>query len=203
MEKSEFLKKRITFIGITLVVIVGLILGFVSFGEDGSTKAFEKFIKNFKDRKFEESFKYVAESENKNLLGSYIQNDITNLSEEISNKIFEFTYNVVETVEEGNNSKIRVKFNYYNLMDGYQSALDEFLTRALDFENLDNLYNKENIDNILITHIKKLKLEEKELEIDLIKDKDWKIILDEEFLEILTGNSIKLITILKENSIEK
>lgn len=203
MEKSELLKKRITIVGIALVVIVGMILGFVSFGGDGSAKSFEKFIENFKERKFEESFKYLEDNEYKNLLESYIQKYITNLSEEISNKIFNFTYNIVETVEEGNNSKIIVKFNYYNLMDGYQMALDEFLTRALDFENLDNLYNKENIDNILITHIKKLKPKEKEMEIGLIKDKDWKIILNGEILEVLTGNSIKLINTLKENSIEK
>ena len=64
---------------------------------------------------------------------------------------------------------------------------------------MDNLYSVEYITNLLIEHINKLEKQEKNLEIEVIKDKDWKLVMNRELTEILTANSIKFIDSVKEN----
>ena len=126
-------------------------------------------------------------------------NELGKLNKAIIDKIFDFTYEIGEVNEEGESVKVNVNFKYFELLKAYEGALNDFLTKSLDFENLDNLYSVEYITNLLIEHINKLEKQEKNLEIEVIKDKDWKLVMNRELTEILTANSIKFIDSVKEN----
>ena len=129
------------------------------------------------------------------------ENELGKLNKVMLDKIFDFTYEIgeVNENEDGESVKVNVNFKYFDLLKAYEGALNDFLTKSLDFENLDNLYSVEYITNLLIEHINKLEKQEKNLGIEVIKDKDWKLVMNRELTEILTANSIKFIDSVKEN----
>ena len=83
-------------------------------------------------------------------------NELGKLNKAIIDKIFDFTYEIGEVNEDGESVKVNVNFKYFELLKAYEGALNDFLTKSLDFENLDNLYSVEYITNLLIEHINKL-----------------------------------------------
>ena len=190
------------------LVVISVLFVFVSCGFNNHTKVIEKFLTNFKNQKFTESYVYLMDNEESSIFKGYMEtvinsqnsdNELGKLNKAIIDKIFDFTYEIGEVNEEGESVKVNVNFKYFELLKAYEGALNDFLTKSLDFENLDNLYSVEYITNLLIEHINKLEKQEKNLEIEVIKDKDWKLVMNRELTEILTANSIKFIDSVKEN----
>ncbi len=168
----------------------------------------EKFLENYKDKNLQESYKYLFDNDNSTIFKNHLENimssenlknEFSDLSNLIVEKIFDFKYEISDEIKEGEKLKFNVKLSYFNLPLAYESALHEFLAKSLDFDNVDNLYKAEYISELLINHVKKLKPEEKNLDIEVVKDKNWKILITKEISDVLTGNSIKLIDILKAN----
>lgn len=206
MQRMCILKKNIAF----FLVVISVLFVFVSCGFNKHTKVIEKFLTNFKNQKLTESYVYLTDNEESSIFKGYMEtvinsqnsdNELGKLNKEMMDKIFDFTYEIgeVNENEDGESVKVNVNFKYFDLLKAYEGALNDFLTKSLDFENLDNLYSVEYITNLLIEHINKLEKQEKSLEIEVIKDKDWKIVMNRELTEILTANSIKFIDSVKEN----
>ena len=204
MQRMCILKKNIAF----FLVVISVLFVFVSCGFNNHTKVIEKFLTNFKNQKFTESYVYLMDNEESSIFKGYMEtvinsqnsdNELGKLNKAIIDKIFDFTYEIGEVNEEGESVKVNVNFKYFELLKAYEGALNDFLTKSLDFENLDNLYSVEYITNLLIEHINKLEKQEKNLGIEVIKDKDWKLVMNIELTEILTANSIKFIDSVKEN----
>ena len=206
MQRMCILKKNIAF----FLVVISVLFIFVSCGFNNHTKVIEKFLTNFKNQKFTESYVYLMDNEESSIFKGYMEtvinsqnseNELGKLNKVMLDKIFDFTYEIgeVNENEDGESVKVNVNFKYFELLKAYEGALNDFLTKSLDFENLDNLYSVEYITNLLIEHINKLEKQEKNLEIEVIKDKDWKLVMNRELTEILTANSIKFIDSVKEN----
>ena len=204
MQRMCILKKNIAF----FLVVISVLFVFVSCGFNNHTKVIEKFLTNFKNQKFTESYVYLMDNEESSIFKGYMEtvinsqnsdNELGKLNKAIIDKIFDFTYEIGEVNEEGESVKVNVNFKYFELLKAYEGALNDFLTKSLDFENLDNLYSVEYITNLLIEHINKLEKQEKSLEIDVVKDGNWKVLMNRELTEILTANSIKFIDSVKEN----
>ena len=193
MQKLFNVKRCIGF----LTVIIFSIFVFLSCGFNNPRSAVEKFLENYKDKNLQESYKYLFDNDNSTIFKNHLENimssenlknEFSDLSNLIVEKIFDFKYEISDEIKEGEKLKFNVKLSYFNLPLAYESALHEFLAKSLDFDNVDNLYK-----------VKKLKPEEKNLDIEVVKDKNWKILITKEISDVLTGNSIKLIDILKAN----
>lgn len=204
MQKLFNVKRCIGF----LTVFVFSMFVFLSCSFNSPKSALEKFFENYKSKNLEESYKYLIDDNNSTIFKNHLEsilssenlkNEFSDLNNVIIEKIFDFKYEISDEVRDGDKSKFNVKLSYFNLPLAYESALNEFLARSLDFDNVDNLYKAEYISKLLINHVKKLKLEEKNLEVEVVKDKNWKVLMTTEFSEVLTGNSIKLIDILRAN----
>lgn len=189
------------------VVLFMMLFSFISCGESGYTKVVKKFLTQFKNSNVPELQKYLLDGDNldylknfidKKALGGNSDTDNIDISKHMLSKALDFKYEIMDSVKEGNKAKVNVKFNYYDLFRAYESALSEFLSRSLDFNNLDDIYNINYINNLLIEHINKLKIEEKVITLNLVKEKGWKINLDDNLTEILTGNSIKFVNSFKD-----
>ena len=178
-----------------------VILVFFLFTSCGSTSnVIKEFLDKFKSKNFEESYSYLIPSEEVETLKAYIQNltnpnptdDITDKIVSVSSeKIFDFDYEIVDEVIENNLGKVTVKTTYFNLLQAYKNALNEFLEKSLDFDNLDNFYESDTIINNLIKHIEAIDKEERIIEVNIEKiDSKWKIKLDNNLIEIFTGNLI-------------
>ncbi len=204
MQKLFNVKRGTKIFGIILISVFVLL----SCGVDVPKKVVNKFLHNFKNKNFTESYEYLNTSEETTIFKNHIEtildsknfkDEFKSLNQLMIDKIFDFDYEIINETKENDVMKFQIKLNYYNLPEAYESALHEFLERSLDFDNVNNLYKVEYISELLISHIKKLHKEEKIVNIKVVKDKDWKIVFTKELSEILTGNSIKLLDILKSN----
>lgn len=185
-----------------------LLFIFTSCGFNGPNKIVEKFLNNVKGRKILEIGEYLvnneySESFNK-FMGSImnsenLESEFVKLNGVMLDKVSNFTYEIIDNSSEDKNATVSVKFKYFNLFDAYKGALSEFLTKSLDFDNLDELYSSDYIIDLLIKYINNLSTEEKILNINLVNDNGWKIVMNTEILELLTANSIKLVNSVKEN----
>lgn len=203
MVNSHFIRRS------TLVIlsITAFLFLFVSCSSNNIGKLTNKFLGEFKSKNFESSYTYLFDDDMKEKFSSYIalfgesqdenlNESVNKLNDVILNKLVNITYEVNDEVRDLDDSskELTVNIGYYNIGDAYESALEEFLSRSLDFDNLDNLYNTETIVNILTTHIDKLKREEASVNVMLTKDLgSWKIKMNEEFLDILVGNSATIL----------
>lgn len=204
MQRMCILKKNIAF----FLVLISVLFVFASCGFNKHTSVIEKFLTNFKNQRLTESYVYLTDNEESSVFKGHMEkvinsqnsdNEFGKLNKAMIDKNFDFTYEIGEVNEEGEYIKVNVNFKYFDLLKAYEGALNDFLTKSLDFENLDNLYSVEYITNLLIEHINKLEKQEKSLEINVVKDGDWKIVMNRELTEILTANSIKFIDSVKEN----
>lgn len=185
-----------------------VLLLFTSCGFSNPKNTFEKFLNSVKYNKVSEMSDYLVSNENSEMFKDFMESifnlensdiEFMKLNKVMLNKVSKISYEIVGSNKQDKNATINVKFKYFNLFDAYKGALDEFLAKALDFENLDELYNSNYITELLIKYINNLPLVEKELTINLVNDDGWKIVMDTEFLELLTANSIKLVNSVKEN----
>lgn len=204
MQKLFNFKRSMKFFSILLISVFVLL----SCSFDKPKNVVDKFLNEFKNKNFVECYKYLNDSEETSVFKNHInailnsenfKDEFKNLNQLMIDKIFDFDYEIVNETKENDFTKFEIKLNYFNLPKAYESALHEFLERSLDFDNVNNLYKIEYISELLINHIKNLDKEEKILNIQVVKDKEWKITFTNEISEILTGNSIKLLDILKSN----
>lgn len=203
MRTIHILRKKLCFVGLLMLLFI-----FTSCGFNGPSKIVEKFLNNVKGRKILEISDYLKDNEYSesfnNFMGSImnsenLESEFVKLNGVMLDKVSSFTYEIIDNSSEDGNATVSVKFKYFNLFDAYKGALSEFLTKSLDFDNLDELYSSDYIIDLLIKYINNLSMEEKVLDINLVNDSGWKIVMNTEILELLTANSIKLVSSVKEN----
>lgn len=203
MVKSHFIKRSI----LIILLIIPILFLFISCSSNNISKITDRFLKDFKSKNFEESYTYLVEDDMSKKFSEYIglfmrsqgndsDKNVDKLNDVILDRIVNITYDIGSEVKilDDKTKQVEVKIGYYDISDAYDNAVEEFLSRSLDFDNLDNLYNIDTIVNILITHINNLKREEEDIDVSLIKDDgSWKIQMNEQLLDILVGNSVDIL----------
>lgn len=203
MVKSHFIKRSI----LIILLIIPILFLFISCSSNNISKIADRFLKDFKSKNFEESYTYLVEDDMSKKFSEYIglfmrsqgndsDKNVDKLNDVILDRIVNITYDIGSEVKilDDKTKQVEVKIGYYDISDAYDNAVEEFLSRSLDFDNLDNLYNIDTIVNILITHINNLKREEEDIDVSLIKDDgSWKIQMNEQLLDILVGNSVDIL----------
>lgn len=186
---------------------IAILFALSSCFSDGSSKVVKKFLDSFKNREIESTYKYIADNNEKNVYKQYIESivnknqnnaEFNKLNDAMANKIFNMDYKVLESKKIDNKTyEVKVDFSVYDFSKVYEVALNDFLNKSLDFDNLDNLYTTEYIINLFVAHINNIKKIEKQVVVKVVKDKGYKILMDDNFIEVLTGNSIKLVDSIK------
>lgn len=203
MVKSHFIKRSI----LIILLIIPILFLFISCSSNNISKITDRFLKDFKSKNFEESYTYLVEDDMSKKFSEYIglfmrsqgndsDKNVDKLNDVILDRIVNITYDIGSEVKilDDKTKQVEVKIGYYDISDAYDNAVEEFLSRSLDFDNLDNLYNIDTIVNILITHINNLKREEEDIDVSLIKDDgSWEIQMNEQLLDILVGNSVDIL----------
>ena len=194
---------------IVLISLATLLFVFSSCTSHSGTKVLSKFLKDFKNRKIEESYNYLVDNEEKNAFVEYINtltdknkdlDEFEKVNKAIANKLFDFDYDIIESKNiDRKNIEVKLNYKYYDFSQVYELALNDFLNKALDFDNLDGFYTKESITALLLDHINKVKKHEEQIVVKLVKDKEFKILMDSKLAELITGNSIKIINKVKNN----
>lgn len=185
-----------------------LLFIFTSCGFSSPNKTVEKFLDSVKSNKILDFSEYLMDNQEgesfKKFMDSIVNSEnlgseFIKLNRAMLDKISKFTYEIIGSDKQDKDAKVNVKFKYFNLYDAYKGALNEFLTKSLDFDNLDELYSSDYIIDLLIKYINNLSMVEKVLDVNLTNNDGWKIIMDMEILELLTSNSIKFVNSVKEN----
>lgn len=201
--------KRVSFI----TLFMSFILVFLtSCSSNSEKKILDNFFRDFKNKSFEDSYNYLLDNELKQNFSDYINilskgesEDADKLNDVILDKITNVNYEIIGDINdnEDGSKEANIKISYYNISEGYENALEEFLSKSLDFNNLDELYNVDNIISIFVKHINKLKASTKDIKVSFSKDnRDLKIVLDEEFLNILVGDSVNILENFKSMILE-
>ncbi len=183
-----------------------------SCSSNSEKKILDNFFRDFKNKSFEDSYNYLLDNELKQNFSDYINilskgesEDADKLNDVILDKITNVNYEIIGDINdnEDGSKEANIKISYYNISEGYENALEEFLSKSLDFNNLDELYNVDNIISIFVKHINKLKASTKDIKVSFSKDnRDLKIVLDEEFLNILVGDSVNILENFKSMILE-
>lgn len=200
---------------IVLLSVATLLFIFTSCFSNGSKKVLEKFFHDFKNKEIISTYEYLIDNQEKNIYKEYMENlinvnkdgskgEFRKLNDAMAKKIFDFKYEILESKKIDNkNMEIKINYQFYDFSKVYENALDDFLNKSLNFDNLENLYTEEYIINLVIEHINRVKKEEKQVTVKLVRENGFKILMEKDLVELLTGNSIKLVDSIKDNIIKE
>lgn len=199
-----FLKCKIWF----FVPLICLFFVLVSCGLEKYINFSEKFLSNLKERNLEQSYIHLAEGQELEIFKEYmgvitslknVEGEFGALSNLILDKVFGFDYEIMNAEDKDEYMDVNVRVKYSDFSNLYKEALNNFLEKSLDFENLDNLYSGDYIKNILMEHVERTPKQIKDLKFSITKNKNLKIIFTREMLEVFTGNFIDFFTDVSKN----
>lgn len=197
--------KRRIFIFVSAICLMFV---FTSCNTAKYTNFVEKFLMSLKEKDLEKSYTYLVESKELDTFREYMdmiinlkntEGEFKDLSNLILDKVFGFNYEILDEEDKGDSVDVNVKIQYMDFSNLYKEALNDFLVKSLDFENIDNLYNGDYIKNILTEHINKIPRREEQLKFNIQKGKDIKIKFTEDMVNIFTGNFIDFFTAINKN----